>query len=322
MKVFISYRIPEAGLKKLRGKFELSVNEEERLLSKEELLDGIADADALLCVGNKIDRDVMDAGKKLKIIANYGVGYNNIDVDCATEKGIMVTNTPDVLTETTADLTWVLLMAIARRIAEADRFTRAGKFSKFDPYLLLGSDVYGKTLGVVGLGRIGQAVARRALGFDMKVLYYDVQPAAQEIETRYKAKYVDLDTLLKQSDFVTLHVPLIDSTHHLMDKDRLSLMKRTAFLINASRGAVVDEGALVKVLKEGGIAGAGLDVYEKEPQLSPGLTELDNVVLIPHLGSATLQTREAMAELAAENVVAGLAGETPPNLVNRDVLKP
>ncbi|MCK4222564.1 MAG: D-glycerate dehydrogenase, partial [Dehalococcoidia bacterium] len=262
------------------------------------------------------------AGKKLKIVANYGVGYNNIDVDCATEKGIMVTNTPDVLTETTADLTWVLLMAIARRIAEADRFTRAGKFSKFDPYLLLGSDVYGKTLGVVGLGRIGQAVARRALGFDMKVLYYDVQPAAQEIETRYKAKYVDLDTLLKQSDFVTLHVPLIDATHHLMDKDRLSLMKRTAFLINASRGAVVDEQALVKVLKEGGIAGAGLDVYEKEPQLSPGLTELDNVVLIPHLGSATLQTREAMAELAAENVVAGLAGEKPPNLVNRDVLKP
>ena len=322
MKVFISYRIPEAGLKKLRGKFELSVNGEERLLSKEELLDGIADADALLCVGNKIDRDVMDAGKKLKIIANYGVGYNNIDVDCATEKGIMVTNTPDVLTETTADLTWVLLMAIARRIAEADRFTRAGKFSKFDPYLLLGSDVYGKTLGIVGLGRIGQAVARRASGFDMKVLYYDVQPAAQEIETRYKAKYVDLDTLLKQSDFVTLHVPLIDATHHLMDKDRLSLMKRTAFLINASRGAVVDEQALVKVLKEGGIAGAGLDVYEKEPQLSPGLTELDNVVLIPHLGSATLQTREAMAELAAENVVAGLAGETPPNLVNRDVLKP
>ncbi|MCK4580359.1 MAG: D-glycerate dehydrogenase [Dehalococcoidia bacterium] len=322
MKVFISYRIPEAGLKKLRGKFDLSVNEEERLLSKEELLDRIADADALLCVGNRIDRDVMNAGKKLKIIANYGVGYNNIDVDCATEKGIMVTNTPDVLTETTADLTWVLLMAIARRIAEADRFTRAGKFSKFDPYLLLGSDIYGQTLGIVGLGRIGQAVARRASGFDMKVLYYDVQPAAQEIETRYKAKYVDLDTLLKQSDFVTLHVPLIDSTHHLMDKDRLSLMKRTAFLINASRGAVVDEEALVKVLKEGGIAGAGLDVYEKEPQLSPGLTELDNVVLIPHLGSATLQTREAMAELAAENVVAGLAGETPPNLVNRDVLKP
>ncbi len=316
MKVFISYRFPEAALARIKEKFDVSVNQEERLLSKEELSARVADVDALVCLGNRVDRDVIDAGKKLKIVANYGVGYNNIDAEYAAKKQVMVTNTPGVLTETTADLTWAILMAIARRIVEADRFTKSGRFAGFDPYRLLGTDVHGKTLGIVGLGRIGQAVAKRSLGFDMKVLYFAVRRKDQETEQRYGATYVALDTLLRESDFVTLHVPLMDSTHHLIGKDKLALMKPTAFLINASRGAVVDEQALVQVLKERKIAGAALDVYEKEPQLSPGLSELDNVVLIPHLGSATQQTRNAMAEIVANNVIAALQGEPPPNLVN------
>ena len=316
MKVFISYRFPEAALARIKEKFDVSVNQEERLLSKEELSARVADVDALVCLGNRVDRDVIDAGKKLKIVANYGVGYNNIDAEYAAKKQVMVTNTPGVLTETTADLTWAILMAIARRIVEADRFTKSGRFAGFDPYRLLGTDVHGKTLGIVGLGRIGQAVAKRSLGFDMKVLYFAVRQKDQETEQRYGATYVDLDTLLRESDFVTLHVPLMDSTHHLIGKDRLALMKPTAFLINASRGAVIDEQALVEVLKERKIAGAALDVYEKEPQLSPGLSELNNVVLIPHLGSATQQTRNAMAEIVADNVIAALQGEPPPNLVN------
>lgn len=316
MKVFVSYRFPEAALARIKEKFDVSVNEEQRLLSKEELSARVVDVDALVCLGNRVDRDVIDAGKKLKIVANYGVGYNNIDAEYAAKKQVMVTNTPGVLTETTADLTWAILMAIARRIVEADRFTKSGRFAGFDPYRLLGTDVHGKTLGIVGLGRIGQAVAKRSLGFDMKVLYFGVRRKDTETEQRYGATYVALDTLLQESDFVTLHVPLTQSTHHLIGKDKLALMKPTAFLINASRGAVVDEQALVEVLKERKIAGAALDVYEKEPQLSPGLSELDNVVLIPHLGSATMQTRNAMAEIVADNVIAALHGERPPNLVN------
>jgi len=316
VKVFVSYRFPEAALARIKEKFDVSVNEEQRLLSKEELSARVVDVDALVCLGNRVDRDVIDAGKKLKIVANYGVGYNNIDAEYAAKKQVMVTNTPGVLTETTADLTWAILMAIARRIVEADRFTKSGRFAGFDPYRLLGTDVHGKTLGIVGLGRIGQAVAKRSLGFDMKVLYFGVRRKDTETEQRYGATYVALDTLLQESDFVTLHVPLTQSTHHLIGKDKLALMKPTAFLINASRGAVVDEQALVEVLKERKIAGAALDVYEKEPQLSPGLSELDNVVLIPHLGSATMQTRNAMAEIVADNVIAALHGERPPNLVN------
>lgn len=316
MKVFVSYKFPEEALTRLKAKFDVAVNQEQRLLSKEELSAKVAEIEALVCLGNRVDRDIIDAGKRLKIIANYGVGYNNIDAEYAAKKHVMVTNTPGVLTETTADLTWAILMAIARRIVEADRFTRSGRFSGFDPYRLLGTDVHGKTLGIVGFGRIGQAVAKRAMGFDMKVLYSGARRKAEEIEQRYRAAYVALDTLLQDSDFVTLHVPLTDSTHHLLDRDRLSLMKPTAFLINASRGAVIDEQALVEVLKERKIAGAALDVYEKEPQLSAGLSELDNVVLIPHLGSATQQTRNAMAEIVADNVIAALQGETPPNLVN------
>ncbi len=321
MKVFVTYKLPEAGMKKLRGKFDLILYEEERLPTKEDLLKGVSDADALLCVGTVIDRDIMDAGRKLKIVANYGVGYNNIDVNYATRKGLMVTNTPGVLTETTADLAWAILMAVARRLMEGDRLLRAGDPQVWKLNGMLGSDVQGKVLGIVGFGRIGKAVARRALGFGIKVLYYSRHRAASEVEQTYKATYVDLDTLLKQADFVSLHVPLDDSTRHLIDAAKLSLMKPTAYLVNTSRGAVIDEQALVQVLKERKIAGAALDVYEREPELSPGLAELDNVVLIPHLGSATKQTRDAMAELAAENVLAALSGQVPPSLVNKQALK-
>ncbi|MEA3253954.1 MAG: D-glycerate dehydrogenase [Chloroflexota bacterium] len=321
MKVFVTYKLPEAGMKNLRGKFDLILYEEERLPSKEDLLRNVPDADALLCVATVIDRDIMDAGRKLRVVANYGVGYNNIDVDYATRKGLMVTNTPGVLTETTADLAWAILMAVARRLVEGDRLLRAGDPRVWKLNGMLGSDVQGKVLGIVGFGRIGKAVARRALGFGMKVLYYSRHRVASEVEQAYNATYIDLDTLLKQADFVSLHVPLDDSTRHLIDAAKLSLMKPTAFLINTSRGAVIDEQALAQALKQRRIAGAALDVYEREPELSRGLAEQDNVVLIPHLGSATKQTRDAMAELAAENVIAVLSGQVPPSLVNKQVLK-
>lgn len=321
MKVFITYRIPEAGLAKLRDQVDLQVNEEERFLSKEELIERMGGIEGLGCVLQKVDKELMDAAKELKIIANFGVGYNNIDVDYATSKGIMVTNTPGVLTETTADMTWAILMAVARRVVEADHFTRSGQWTQPKPDLLLGSDVHGKVLGIIGLGRIGQAVARRAIGFGMTILYHDVQRAAPAVEQSCKATYTELDTLVEASDFVTLHVPLMEATHHLMDTRRLSRMKRSAFLVNASRGAVVDEKALVKALQERRIAGAALDVYEEEPHLSQGLTDLDNVVLMPHLGSATRDTRDAMAELVADNLLAAAAGQTPPNLVNKEGLR-
>lgn len=322
MKVFITYEIPEAGLKKLEGKFDVSLNEEDKFLSKGELLSEVFDADALVCLlSDQIGKDVIDTGKKLKVIANFAVGYDNIDVDYATQKGIMVTNTPEILTNATADSTWSLLMAVARRIVEGDFFTRSGKFSGWKPELMLGLDIYGKTLGIIGFGRIGQAVAKRSLGFDMRVLYHDVKPVGQELEQTYNAAYVELDILLQESDFVTLHIPLMSSTYHLMEEDKLSLMKPTAYLINTSRGQVIDEQALVKALKERKIAGAALDVYENEPKLSPGLSELSNVVLAPHTASATRQTRDGMAQMVAENVIAVLSGNDPPNLVNKELLR-
>jgi len=322
LKVFITYEIPEAGLKKLEEKFDVSLNQEDKFLSKTELLSRVFDADALVCLlSDQIGKDVIDRGKKLKVIANFAVGYNNIDINYATAKGIMVTNTPEVLTNATADLTWSLIMAIARRIVEGDSFTRSGKFSGWKPELMLGSDIYGKTIGIIGFGRVGRAVAKRSLGFDMRVLYHNVKPVGQEMEQTCKAKYVDLATLLAESDFVTLHVPLVSSTYHLIDGNKLSLMKPTAYLINASRGLVVDEQALVKALKEKKIAGAALDVYENEPKLSRGLSELSNVVLAPHIGSATRQTRDRMSQMVAENVIAVLSGKNPPNLVNKELLR-
>lgn len=318
MKVYVSFWLPEVPLNTLREKHEVIVNEKDSLPSADELASQLADADAFLCVGSRVDSSVLDrVGDRLKIIANWGVGYNNIDAEYAAQKGIMVTNTPDVLTETTADMAWALLMAVARRVVEADAYVRAGQFQGFKPFAMLGSDVWGKTLGVVGFGRIGQAVGRRALGFGMKVLYYDANRLSPEKEQDLSATYVDLDTLVKVSDFVSLHVPLIEETRHLIDAARLSMMKPSAFLVNAARGPVVDEQALLEALRDGTIAGAGLDVFEREPEVTPGLLELSNVVLAPHVGSGTWETRTNMAHVAVHNILAALEGEMPPNLVNK-----
>ncbi len=322
MKVFVADVIPEVGLRKLRERFDVSLSKAEEILSKAELIKNISDVDAIVSTVNEVlDKDVIDACKKLKVISNVAVGYNNIDVEYATRKGIMVTNTPGVLTDTTADLAWSLLMAISRRIVEGDSLIRAGKYKKWRPQMLLGTDIHGKTIGIVGFGRIGQQVAKRASGFDMKVLYYDIVPISLETEKTYKATRVELDTLLKESDYVTLHTLLTKETHHLINGQKLSLMKSTAYLINASRGPVIDEKALVKALQNKQIAGAALDVYENEPELSPGLAELNNVVLLPHLGSATQETRNKMAEMAADNAIAALSDKIPPNLVNKELNK-
>lgn len=322
MKVYVSFWLPEAPLNVLREKHTVVVNPGDQLPSPDELVTQLADADALLCVGSKVDKSVIDRlNPRLKIIANWGVGYNNIDADYAASKGIMVTNTPDVLTETTADFSWAILMAVARRVAEADKYVRDGQFKGFKPFAMLGADVWGKTIGIVGFGRIGQAVGRRALGFGMKVLYNDQKPIDRQKEQDLHAKFVDMSTLLRESDFVSLHVPLMEETKHLIDARALSLMKPTAFLVNAARGPVVDEQALLEALKSKKIAGAALDVFEKEPEVTPGLLQLPNVVLAPHIGSGSWETRTNMGHVAVKNIIAALDGKTPPNLVNRPVAR-
>jgi len=301
----------------LKARFEVKIGASDRSLSKREIYEGTKDADALVCLlSDAIDEKILSGAKKLKIIANYAVGYNNINVEYAKEHGIFVTNTPGVLTETTADLTWALMLSVARRIVEADKFTRSGKFKGWEPQLMLGSNIFGKTLGVIGAGRIGRAVMKRAIGFGMRVIYYSKSRLPLDIESNLNAGYVSLEKLLKEADFVSLHVPLTKDTYHMIGEDQLSLMKRTAYLINTARGPIVDEEALVKFLKEKRIAGAALDVFENEPLLTPGLMELDNVVITPHIGSASKETREKMSVIVAENVIVALEGKIPPNCVN------
>ena len=316
-KVFVTRIIPDVGLNILRENCDTEINQEDRVLKKEEIIKGIKEKDGLLCLlTDTIDEEIMSVSKNLKIISNYAVGYNNIDVSASTKRKIMVTNTPGVLTETTADLAWALIMSVSRRIVEGDKFTRAGKFVGWAPMLLLGQDVYQKTIGIIGFGRIGQAVARRAKGFQMKILYTDIQKVSLDIENELNANFVELSYLLKESDIITIHTPLTKETHHLIGEEEIDQMKKTAYLINTARGPIVDEKALVKALSENRIAGAGLDVYENEPELEPQLIELNNVVIIPHLGSSTSETRSKMAEMAAKNLVQGLRGEVPENLVN------
>ena len=321
MKVFVTRKIPEPGLEILRKKFEIEVNPYDRALSKEEIIKGLKGKDGLLCLlTDSIDADVINSEPKLKMISSYAVGYNNIDVKAATKRGIPVSNTPGVLTDATSDMAWALLFSVARRIVEADKFTRAGKFKGWGPMLMHGQDVTNKTLGVVGAGRIGTAFALKSKGFNMNVLYVD-EKKNETLEKEINAKKVTFDEILKKSDFLSLHVPLIPSTHHLIGEKELKMMKKNAVLINTSRGPVVDEQALVFALKEKQIFGAGLDVYEHEPEITEELKKLDNVVLQPHSSSATIETRTKMAVMAAENMVEGLKGEIPTNCVNKEVFK-
>jgi glyoxylate reductase len=322
-KVYVTRELPEKGLKIILERFDAKVWPEYRPPSKEEIIEKARDVDALVTLlTDKIDAEVFDAASKLKIVAQMAVGYDNIDVAEATKRGIYVTNTPGVLTETTADFAWALLLAIARRVVEADRYVRSGQWKvSWHPTMFLGRDVYGATLGIIGAGRIGTAVARRAKGFNMKILYYDIVPMPAEVEKELGAQRVDLETLLRESDFVSVHVPLTKETYHLIDEEKLRLMKKTAYLINNSRGPVIDEKALYKALKEGWIAGAALDVFEQEPTpVDNPLLKLDNVVVAPHISSASYETRSRMAEMVAENLIAFFEGRIPPNLVNPEVI--
>jgi glyoxylate reductase len=280
--------------------------------SKAELISRLRGKDGLIChIISAIDDEVLAAAPTVKVIANVAVGYNNIDVAAARRRGVVITNTPDVLTETTADFAWTLLMAAARRVVEADHFVRSGQWHKWEWDLLWGADIHGKTLGVVGFGRIGRAVARRALGFNMRVLYQDAVRADPATARELRATRMELESLLAEADFVSLHTPLLAETRHLVNERTLQLMKKSAVLVNAARGPVVDEAALVRALKEGWIAGAGLDVFEEEPKVHPGLLPLKNVVLAPHIASASFDTRLAMATLAVRNCLAVLDGKPP-----------
>ncbi len=318
-RIFLTRRLPEEGMKMLEG-HKIEVYEGDAPPSKEEIIEGVRGKDVLICLlTDKIDAEVMDASPRLKIIANYAVGVDNIDIEEATKRSIFVTNTPGVLTETVADLTWALIMAVARRIVEGDKFMRDGKFKGWAPLLMLGDDIYGKTLGIVGAGRIGQAVAKRGRGFNMRILYYS-RKRKEEME-KLGAEYVPLETLLREADFISLHVPLTSKTYHMIGENELRMMKKNSYLINTARGKCIDEEALVKALKEGWIRGAALDVFENEPEIHPGLANLKNVVLTPHIGSASYETRSRMAVMVAENVLAALKGKTPPNCLNPEALK-
>ena len=319
-KVFVTRVIPDKGLELVRDFCEVDLWQEELPPSRAALMEHVQGIDGILALlTDKIDGEVMDAaGKQLKVISNHAVGFDNIDVQAATARNIPVGNTPDVLTDATADFAFALMMAAGRRIPEADRYVRAGKWKTWGPMLLLGTEMKGATLGLVGFGRIGKAVARRASSFDMHVIYYD--PTERESSSEFNATRVDFETLLKESDFISLHTPLTADTHHMINSEALSKMKSSAVLINTSRGPVVDLAALYDALKEHRIFAAGLDVTEPEPLPpdSPLLT-LDNVVLAPHIASASQATRDKMAWMAAKNLIAGLKGERLPNCVNPSV---
>ena len=317
MKVYVTRVIPEEGLKLVEAAASVEVWPEEGPPPREVLLEKVRDVDGLLCLlTDRIDAELLDRAPRLRVVSNLAVGYDNIDVPACTARGIRVGNTPGVLTETTADLAFALLMATARRIVEAERFLRDGKWKTWSPMLLTGRDVHHATLGIVGMGRIGYEMAKRAHGFDMTVLYADVRPH-EAAERDYGARRLPLDELLAQSDFVTIHTPLLPETRGLIGAEALARMKPTAILVNTSRGPVVDQTALYEALKNGVIAGAGLDVFEVEPlPMDSPLLTLENVVLAPHIGSASIATRTRMSVLAAENLVAGLRGENLPNPVN------
>ena len=320
MKAYVTRPVFDDAVEKLRREVDVELNAEDRILSKKELIERLRDKDgALTLLTDAIDLEVLESAPKLKVVANFAVGFNNVAIDSATKMGVAVTNTPGVLTETTADFAWTLLMAAARRVVEADNFARAGKFKAWGPRMFLGYDVYGKTLGLIGLGRIGQAVARRAAGFNMHVVFYDSEPIPEQVIKDLGVIRMPLDELLRTSDFISLHVPLFPETHHLLNDRTFALMKPTCIVVNTSRGPVVDEKALVRALRDKKIAGAGLDVFEREPEIEAGLFELENAVIAPHIASASHETRLKMCMMAADNLLAVLKGVRPPNLVNPEV---
>jgi len=297
----------------LTEQVNLEVYDKNEAMPRERLIERIRDKTGLICLlSDRIDKEIMHAGTNLKIIANYAVGYDNIDVDEAAKRNIYVANTPDVLTDTTADFAFALLISVARRIPEADRYVREGTFTGWEPMLLLGTDVHNKTLGIIGLGRIGRALARRAHGFGMKVLYHEPKQLSTTIEKQHNVEYRMLDDILRESDFISVHVPLTKATHHLIAEPQFAVMKKSAFLINTSRGQVVDERALVVALKNKDIAGCGLDVFEREPAVERELTAMSNVVLAPHIGSASVHTRTQMALMVAKDIIAVLIHNQKP----------
>jgi lactate dehydrogenase-like 2-hydroxyacid dehydrogenase len=323
LNIYVTRIIPQPGLDIVQQNIEhVEINPDDLILSRDVLLQKVKGCDGLLpLLTDKIDAEVMDtAGKQLKVIANYAVGFDNIDVKAATARGIMVTNTPGVLTDATADHAWALIFAASRRIVESDKFTRAGKYHGWGPMMFLGGDITGRTLGIVGAGRIGAAVALKSRGFNMRVLYSD-EVANPTIEKEVGAKKVPFEQLMRESDFISVHVPLLPSTRHLFNDESFKLMKKSAYLVNTSRGPVIDEAALARALKNGVIAGAGLDVFEEEPKIHPDLVGLDNAVITPHIASATIETRTKMATMAAQNLVDGLSGKRPTNLLNPEVFK-
>ena len=320
--VLVTRRLPAPAMERISGSCDVTLYEGDDAIPRDRLLRDVkGKAGAVTLLTDKVDDELLDAaGDGLRIVANYAVGFDNIDLAACTARGVMASNTPDVLTETTADLAWTLMMTAARRVAEGDRFLRSRTPWIWGPEFMLGQDVHGKVLGIVGFGRIGQAMARRARGFGMRAIYFDLYRPERSLEEDLGVTFRDLEDLLEESDFVTLHTNLSDETRHLINEERLRAMKATAVLVNTSRGPVIDEAALAGALRDGQIFAAGLDVFENEPDVHPGLLELDNVVLAPHLGSATVDTRSAMGLLAADNLIAALEGRRPPTLLNPEAL--
>jgi glyoxylate reductase len=318
--VLLTRRVPPGVLEAMRDALDVDLWDAEDPIPREELLRRVADKlGVVTLLTERVDAELLDAAPQLRIVANYAVGFDNIDVAACSARGILATNTPDVLTETTADLAWALILAASRRVAEGDRFLRSRTPWIWEPQMMLGQDVHGATLGLVGFGRIGQAVARRGLGFGMRVVYADPHAAPPEVEHELGAERLELDELLARADVVSIHVALTPRTHHLFDAAAFARMKETAVLVNTSRGPVIDEAALATALERGEIFAAGLDVFEREPEVHPDLLGANNAVIVPHLGSASVTTRDAMGLLALDNVVAAMRGERPPTLIDPGV---
>ena len=316
-RVLVTREVFDETLAYIAEHCEVDSNQEDMALTRDELAQRLADKEGVVCsLTDRIDADLLERCPRLKVVANMAVGYNNIDVPACSARGILATNTPGVLDDSTADLAWTLMLGAARRVTEVERYIRQGDWKGWRLKQWLGIDVHHATLGIVGMGRIGRAIARRARGFDMRVLYHNRKPVAESVELELKTSWVSLDELLRQSDFVVLQVPYTPQTHHLIGAAELAKMKPDAILVNSTRGGVVDDAALVSALRKRAIRAAGLDVFENEPNLNPGFLELDNVVLAPHIGSSTEATRRAMAMTAAKNAIAVLTGGRPPNLIN------